>query len=96
MGKRLTLTGSGLRPRSVEDKGAMAAAMRREVWPLLDAGKVKPVIYRTFPLAEAGEAHRLLGELRPYRQDRALGLRLKAAHPARCPAPFPEGRQMAI
>jgi putative PIG3 family NAD(P)H quinone oxidoreductase len=60
MGKRLTLTGSGLRPRSVEEKGAMAAAMRREVWPLLDAGKVKPVIYRTFPLAEAGEAHRLL------------------------------------
>ena len=60
MGKRLTLTGSGLRPRSVADKGAMAAALRREVWPLLDAGKVKPVIYRTFPLAEAGEAHRLL------------------------------------
>jgi putative PIG3 family NAD(P)H quinone oxidoreductase len=60
MGKRLTLTGSGLRPRSVADKGAMAAALRREVWPLLDAGTVKPVIYRTFPLAEVGEAHRLL------------------------------------
>lgn len=60
MGKRLTLTGSGLRPRSVEEKGAMAAAMRRQVWPLLEAGKVKPVIHRTFPLADAGEAHRLL------------------------------------
>jgi NADPH2:quinone reductase len=60
MGKRLTLTGSGLRPRSVADKGAMAAALRREVWPLLEAGKVKPVIYRTFKLAEADEAHRLL------------------------------------
>ncbi|HXS40102.1 MAG TPA: NAD(P)H-quinone oxidoreductase [Stellaceae bacterium] len=60
MGKRLTLTGSGLRPRSIADKGAMAAALRREVWPLLDAGTVKPVIHRTFPLAEAGEAHRLL------------------------------------
>ncbi len=60
MGKRLTLTGSGLRPRSVEEKGAMAAAIRREVWPLLDSGKVKPVIHRTFPLAEAAEAHRLL------------------------------------
>jgi putative PIG3 family NAD(P)H quinone oxidoreductase len=60
MGKRLTVTGSGLRPRSVEEKGAMAAAMRREIWPLLDAGKVKPVIHRTFPLAEASEAHRLL------------------------------------
>lgn len=60
MGKRLTLTGSGLRPRSVEEKGAMAASMRRRVWPLLDAGKVKPLIHRTFPLAKADEAHRLL------------------------------------
>jgi NADPH:quinone reductase-like Zn-dependent oxidoreductase len=60
MGKRLTLTGSGLRPRSVADKGAIAAALQREVWPLLDTGKVKPVIYRTFKLAEADEAHRLL------------------------------------
>ncbi len=60
MGKRLTLTGSGLRPRSVEEKGAIAASLRQKVWPLLDAGKVKPVIYRTFPLAEAGESHRLL------------------------------------
>ncbi len=60
MGKRLTLTGSGLRPRSVEEKGAMAASLRRQVWPLLDAGKVKPVIDRTFPLAEAAEAHRRL------------------------------------
>lgn len=60
MGKRLTLTGSGLRPRSVAEKGAMAASLRQKVWPLCDAGKVKPVIYKTFPLAEAGEAHRLL------------------------------------
>jgi NADPH:quinone reductase len=60
MGKRLTLTGSGLRPRSVAEKGAMAAALKQKVWPLLDAGKVKPVIYKTFPLTDAGEAHRLL------------------------------------
>jgi NADPH2:quinone reductase len=60
MGKRLTLTGSGLRPRSVAEKGAIAAALRQKVWPLLDAGKVKPVIHRTFPLAEANEAHRLM------------------------------------
>jgi putative PIG3 family NAD(P)H quinone oxidoreductase len=60
MGKRLTMTGSGLRPRSVEEKGAMAASLLRQVWPLLDAGKVKPVIHRTFALAEAAEAHRLL------------------------------------
>lgn len=60
MGKRLTLTGSGLRPRSVAEKGAIAASLRQKVWPLLDAGKVKPVIYKTLPLAEAGEAHRML------------------------------------
>ena len=60
MGKRLTLTGSGLRPRSVEEKGAMAAALLQKVWPLLDAGKVKPVIFRTFPLADAAGAPQLL------------------------------------
>lgn len=60
MGKRLTLTGSGLRPRSVAEKGAIAAALRQKVWPLLEAGKVKPVIHKTFPLAAAGDAHRLL------------------------------------
>jgi NADPH:quinone reductase-like Zn-dependent oxidoreductase len=60
MGKRLTLTGSGLRLRSVAEKGAITAALQQKVWPLLDAGKVKPVIFRTFPLNEAGEAHRLL------------------------------------
>ena len=58
--RRLTVTGSTLRPRSVEQKGAIAAALRREVWPLLEAGTVKPVIYRTFPLADAAGAHRLM------------------------------------
>jgi putative PIG3 family NAD(P)H quinone oxidoreductase len=56
----LTVTGSTLRNRSVEEKGQIAAALRREVWPLLDSGRVKPVIYRTFPLAQAAEAHRLM------------------------------------
>ena len=60
MGKRLTLTGSGLRPRSVAEKGAIAASLRQKVWPLLDAGKVRPVIHRTFPLDAANEAHRLM------------------------------------
>ena len=60
--KRLTITGSTLRPRSVEDKGAIAAALRKEVWPLLDRGAVRPVIHATFPLAQAGEAHRTLEE----------------------------------
>lgn len=60
MRRRLTITGSTLRPRSVEEKGAIAADLRREVWPLLDQGRVKPVIFRTFPLAEASAAHRMM------------------------------------
>jgi putative PIG3 family NAD(P)H quinone oxidoreductase len=58
--KRGVLTGSTLRARSVAQKGAIAAALRRQVWPLLDQGKVKPQVYRTFPLAQAAEAHRLM------------------------------------
>jgi putative PIG3 family NAD(P)H quinone oxidoreductase len=58
--KRLTITGSTLRARRVEEKGAIAAALQRQVWPLLDAGTVKPVIHKTFPLAQAAEAHRLM------------------------------------
>jgi NADPH2:quinone reductase len=58
--KRLTLTGSTLRPRSVEEKAGIAEALKDQVWPLLDAGRVKPVIHAVFPLAEAAEAHRLL------------------------------------
>jgi putative PIG3 family NAD(P)H quinone oxidoreductase len=58
--KRQTLTGSTLRPRSVKEKGAIAAALRAQVWPLLEAGKVAPVIHATFPLAKAADAHRLM------------------------------------
>jgi putative PIG3 family NAD(P)H quinone oxidoreductase len=60
LGRRLTITGSTLRPRSVEEKGQIAAALAREVWPLLEDGSVKPIIYKTFPLAEAAAAHRLM------------------------------------
>jgi putative PIG3 family NAD(P)H quinone oxidoreductase len=60
MQKRLTLTGSTLRVRSVEEKGAIARALEAKVWPLLAGRHVAPVIYRTLPLAEAPEAHRLL------------------------------------
>jgi NADPH2:quinone reductase len=60
MMKRLTLTGSTLRARTVAQKAAVADAMRQNVWPLIAAGKVKPVIFKTFPFAEASEAHRLM------------------------------------
>jgi len=58
--RRLTITGSTLRPRTVGEKGAIAEALRREVWPLLEVGRVQPVIYRTFPLDQAAAAHRLM------------------------------------
>lgn len=60
LGRRLTITGSTLRPRSIEEKGAIAAALHREVWPLLESGRVKPIVYRTFPLTQASDAHRLM------------------------------------
>jgi NADPH2:quinone reductase len=58
--KRLTMTGSTLRIRTPAEKGAIALSLEREVWPLLAAGQVKPVISATLPLARAAEAHRLL------------------------------------
>jgi putative PIG3 family NAD(P)H quinone oxidoreductase len=60
LGRRLTLTGSTLRARSVEEKGRIAQALAREVWPLLETGRVKPLVAATFPLAEAAAAHRLM------------------------------------
>jgi len=57
---RLTITGSTLRPRSVAEKGAIAAALREHVWPHLAAGRLRPVIHATFALADAAEAHRVL------------------------------------
>ena len=60
MSKRITLTGSTLRARSVAQKAAVAAGVQQKLWPLLASGRVRPVIYATFPLAEAGEAHRLM------------------------------------
>lgn len=58
--RRLTITGSTLRPRTVEFKGAVARELREKVWPLIDSGRIRPVIYRTFGLEQASEAHALM------------------------------------
>ncbi len=58
--KRLTLTGSTLRPRSINQKASIADALREKVWPLLDAGRVKPLIDATYPLSDAAKAHELM------------------------------------
>jgi NADPH2:quinone reductase len=60
MQKRLTITGSTLRPRSVAEKGAIARALQEQVWPHLEAGRLRPVVQATFPLSDAAAAHRLL------------------------------------
>jgi NADPH:quinone reductase len=57
MVNRLTLTGSTLRPQSIENKGRMARGLKEKVWPLLESGKTRPIIYKTFPLKEAAAAH---------------------------------------
>jgi len=58
--KRLTLTGSTLRARTVQQKALVAAGVHQNVWPLLAAGRARPVIHATFPLTQASEAHRLM------------------------------------
>ncbi len=58
--RRLTLTGSTLRARSVAQKAGIAAALREKVWPLLEQGFVKPHIHATFPLEQAGDAHEMM------------------------------------
>jgi putative PIG3 family NAD(P)H quinone oxidoreductase len=60
MQKRLILTGSTLRPRSPVEKGVIAQALRRTVWPMIVAGRLRPLIHATFPLDQASEAHRAL------------------------------------
>lgn len=60
MAKRLIITGSTLRPRSVEQKAEIAQSLKEKAWPLLETGEVKSIIFRTFPLAQASAAHRLM------------------------------------
>jgi len=58
--RRLTITGSTLRPRSVEFKADIAQSLHRHVWPLLEAGRIKPIVHRTFPLERACDAHAMM------------------------------------
>jgi NADPH2:quinone reductase len=60
MVRRLTITGSTMRPRTTAQKGAIAAELREKIWPVLDAGRCGPVIHASFPLARAADAHRLM------------------------------------
>jgi NADPH:quinone reductase-like Zn-dependent oxidoreductase len=60
MQKRLTLTGSTLRPRTIEEKGRIARALEKRVWPLIERGAVRPVIHARFPLTDAAAAHEAL------------------------------------
>ena len=60
MRRRLTVTGSTLRPRPAAFKAAIARALRDRVWPLLESGVVRPVVYRVFPAHEAAQAHALM------------------------------------
>ena len=58
--RHLTVTGSTLRPRTVAQKGALAQALQKRVWPVLAAGRCRPVIDSVFPLARAADAHALM------------------------------------
>src|SRR5690349_20763624 len=58
--RRLTITGSTLRPRSIEYTAEVARALRQKVWPLVESGRLRPVIYRTFALDQAAAAHTLM------------------------------------
>ena len=58
--RRITVTGSTVRPRTTEQKGAIAAALREKVWPLLDAGRCAPPVFKVFPLDQAAAAHALM------------------------------------
>jgi NADPH2:quinone reductase len=58
--RRLVITGSTLRPRPVAFKRHIAQQLRAQIWPLLASGRIKPVIYKTFPLEQAADAHTLM------------------------------------
>src|SRR3546814_12163080 len=62
--KRQTITASTMRPQSNEAKARMARALVEKVWPLVEAGTVRPVLYKSFPFAGAAESHLLIGSSR--------------------------------
>ena len=80
MVNRLTLTGSTLRPQSIANKGRMAQGLKEKVWPLLEAGTVQPIIYKTFPLKDAAARACRARARRPCRQGDADGLSSDLRH----------------
>jgi NADPH2:quinone reductase len=60
MAKRLNITGSTLRARDTGFKSAIASSLEKNIWPLLEQGKIKPVIYKVFPMQQAAQAHELM------------------------------------
>jgi putative PIG3 family NAD(P)H quinone oxidoreductase len=62
--KRLTITGSTLRVQSIERKAQIAASLRERIWPLIDEGKIRPVVHARLPLAQAADGHRMMQEAR--------------------------------
>ena len=81
--KRLTHTGSTLRSRSVAEKAAIARALEEKVWPIVAAGRCRPVIHAVMPLAQCRTGPCADGEQRAYRQDRAVGRLKRLAHDRR-------------
>ncbi len=80
MRNRLTFTGSTLRPRPKADKAAIAEGLRKDVWPELDAGRIRSVTHATFPLEQARQAHELMEIECASRQDPADDGPLTADH----------------
>ncbi|WP_419731110.1 NAD(P)H-quinone oxidoreductase [Lichenicola sp.] len=89
MTRRLTLTGTTMRPRTPAFKAEIAEALRQNVWPLLDAGTVRPILHRVFPMAEVAAAHRMMEQ--GDHSGRIILDMTTGAAPERAPDRAPEG-----